>query len=81
MTTNTPAPAHEAVLTGTSLRDTALQAPNLWGQVYLSSRWTHGIDHEYSMALADEAVRAFDDERCTTHDDLDFVVTEIARVN
>lgn len=63
------------------LRDTALQAPNLWGQVYLSSRWTHGIDHDYSMALADDAVRAFDDERCETHDDLDFVVAEIARVD
>lgn len=63
------------------LRDTALQAPNLWGQVYLSSRWVHGVDHEYSMALADDAVRSFDDERCETQDDLDFVVAEIARAD
>lgn len=65
----------------TAFRDTALLAPNLWCQVYLSSRWTHGVDHEYSMALADDAMRAFGEDRCTTHDDLDFVIVEIARVD
>ncbi len=61
--------------------DIPLLAPNLWGQVYLSSRWTHGLDHQCSIALADDAVSAFDDERCTTQGDLDFVVAEIAGVN
>ncbi|MFG0230532.1 hypothetical protein [Achromobacter sp. 413638] len=65
----------------TALRDIALLAPNLWGQVYLLCRGTHGIDHEYSMALADDAMRAFGEDRCETHDDLDFVIVEIARVD
>lgn len=65
----------------TNRTNIALLAPNLWGQVYLSSRWRHGLDHQCSIALADDAMSAFDDGRCTTQGDLDFAVAEIARVN
>ncbi|OZI58739.1 hypothetical protein [Bordetella genomosp. 1] len=61
------------------LAATALGAPNLWGQVYLACRWLHALPHDDSMALADDAVRAFDDEPCATLEDLNFTVREIAR--
>lgn len=72
MTPNTRYPA---------LAETALAAPNLWGQVYLGCRWLYGIPHQAAEAVADEAEKAFEGDLCTGLDDLHWTINEIARAD
>ncbi|RIQ74546.1 hypothetical protein D0838_04930 [Bordetella avium] len=72
MTPNTTCP---------ELADTALAAPNLWGQVYLGCRWLRGLSHEDSEVIASEADKAFEGDPCVSLDDLHYTINEIARAD
>ena len=56
----------------------AMNAPNLFGQVYLSCR-NNGNSHEGSMTAGDKAACDFGDEPVSPQSDLDLIVEMTVR--